>query len=123
MTLYHTDSLGMACSQSLIMKHGNQSESCMILHSRRGTNKCYRPMVFLMPECLTHSTAYIPQIYYSYLQSILPGFNKCVDTFIDKLTLLADGVTPVPIKEHLADVALDVLSKVNVCNSFMLYRC
>ena len=48
----------------------------------------------------------------SYLQSILPAFNKCVDVFINKLTPLADGKTPVPMKEHLAEVTLDVISKV-----------
>lgn len=49
---------------------------------------------------------------YSYLEGILPAFNSCIDLYIEKLKPFADGVTPVPMKQHLAEVTLDVISKV-----------
>ncbi|XP_064406602.1 cholesterol 24-hydroxylase-like [Halichondria panicea] len=48
----------------------------------------------------------------SYLEGILPAFNSCIDLFLEKLAPFTDGVTPVPMKEHLSEVTLDVISKV-----------
>jgi len=42
----------------------------------------------------------------------VPSFNECVDKFIQGLRPLADGKTTVPMNEHLAEVTLDVISKV-----------
>jgi len=43
---------------------------------------------------------------------LVPSFNECADKFIERLRPLADGKTTVPMKEHLAEVTLDVISKV-----------
>ncbi len=50
----------------------------------------------------------------SYLESILPAFNDCVNLFIEKLRPSADGVTPVLMKQHLSEVTMDVISKVRL---------
>ena len=50
--------------------------------------------------------------HYSSLKERLPIFNKCVNTFLEKLRPLADGKTEVPMKEAFHEVALDVISKV-----------
>jgi len=49
---------------------------------------------------------------HSYLKSLVPSFNECADKLIERLRPLADGKTTVPMKEHLAEVTLDVISKV-----------
>ena len=49
---------------------------------------------------------------YSYLKSLVPSFNECADKFLEGLRPLADGKTTVPMKEHLAEVTQDVISKV-----------
>ena len=51
---------------------------------------------------------------YSYLKGLIPGFNKCVDKFLQKLDPLADGKTRVPLVARFSEVSLDVLSKVCV---------
>ena len=48
----------------------------------------------------------------SYLKSLTPMFGECVDMFLDKLKPLADGRTQVPMKKHIHNAALDVISKV-----------
>lgn len=50
----------------------------------------------------------------SYLKSLLPSFNECTDKLLDNLRPLADGKTVVPMKQYLADVTLDVISKVTL---------
>ncbi len=52
-------------------------------------------------------------IAYSYLKSLLPSFNKCVDVLLDNIRPLADGKTDVPMKQHLAECTLYVISKVS----------
>ena len=42
-------------------------------------------------------------------------FGECVDKFLDKLKPLADGRTQVPMKKHIHNAALDVISKVLIC--------
>ena len=49
---------------------------------------------------------------YSYLKGLVPSFNEGADKFIEGLRPLADGKTTVPMKEHLAEVTQDVISKV-----------
>ncbi len=56
---------------------------------------------------------------HSYLEGILPAFNGCIDLFLEKLAPFTDGVTPVPMKEHLSEVTLDVISKVQT----ICYQC
>ena len=53
----------------------------------------------------------------------MPSFNECADKFIEGLRPLADGKTTVPMKEHLAEVTLDVISKVGyeLVNSYLLH--
>ena len=51
---------------------------------------------------------------YSYLKSLVPSFNECADKFIQGLRPLADGKTTVPMKEHLAQVTEDAISKVGL---------
>jgi len=43
---------------------------------------------------------------------LVPSFNECADKFIEGLRPLADGKTIVPMKEHLAQVTADGISKV-----------
>ena len=50
---------------------------------------------------------------FSYLKSLLPSFNECTDKLLDNIRPLADGRTTVPMKQHLAEVTLDVISKVS----------
>ena len=59
-------------------------------------------------------------VYCSYLKSLTPMFGECVDKFLDKLRPLADGRTQVPMKKHIHNAALDVISKVLVCNKLHL---
>ena len=47
----------------------------------------------------------------SYLKGLIPAFNECVDTFLEKLR--GDGSACVPLDDHLRAVAQDVISKVN----------
>ena len=48
----------------------------------------------------------------SYLKTLIPAFNECVDKMVEKLTPLADGVTLVLMKKAFSTVTLDVISKV-----------
>jgi len=58
-------------------------------------------------------TCDIPSCVCSYLKSLVPSFNECADKLIERLRPLADGKTTVPMKDHLAEVTLDVISKVH----------
>ncbi len=51
----------------------------------------------------------------SYLKSLLPSFNECANKLLEGIQPLADGKTIVPMKEHLSNVTLDVISKVLLC--------
>ena len=58
----------------------------------------------------------LESLYYifSYLKSLVPSFNECVDVFLDKIRPMADGSTPVPIRQHLTECTLYVISKVGL---------
>ncbi len=57
----------------------------------------------------------------SYLKSLLPSFNECTNKLLEGIQPLADGKTVVPMKEHLANVTLDVISKVIVHATYMTH--
>ncbi|XP_064388742.1 cholesterol 24-hydroxylase-like [Halichondria panicea] len=61
---------------------------------------------------------YDPAFNKSYLKSLLPSFNKCVDVLLDSIRPLADGETDVPMKQHLAECTLYVISKVAFGSDF-----
>jgi len=87
------------------MKLGSQEEKSTALHLIKGTYSF--PEASMKIYCVwSHSSLY------SYLKSLVPSFNECADRFIGRLRPLADGKTTVPMKEHLAEVTLDVISKV-----------
>ena len=87
------------------MKLGSQEEKSTALHLIKGTYSI--PKASMKKYCVwSHSSLY------SYLKSLVPSFNECADKFIQGLRPLADGKTTVPMKEHLAEVTLDVISKV-----------
>lgn len=50
----------------------------------------------------------------SYLKTLLKPFNEIANEFLDKLKPLADGETKVPMKTHLGEFSLDVISKVDI---------
>ncbi len=50
----------------------------------------------------------------SYLKSLLPSFNECTDKLLEGIRPLADGKTTVPMKQHLSEVTLNVISKVHI---------
>ena len=89
------------------MKLGSQEEKSTALHLIKGTYSIPKAsMKKYYFGNLSHSSLY------SYLKSLVPSFNECADKFIQGLRPLADGKTTVPMKEHLAEVTLDVISKV-----------
>ena len=49
----------------------------------------------------------------SYLKTLLPSFNECCDKLLDGIRSQADGKTRVYMKQHLAEVTLNVISKVS----------
>eukprot|EP00731_Ephydatia_muelleri_P008176 Em0004g514a len=61
---------------------------------------------------------YDPAFNRGYLKSLTPMFGECVDKFLDKLKPLADGRTQVPMKKHIHNAALDVISKVAFASDF-----
>ncbi|KAL5496599.1 hypothetical protein EMCRGX_G012912 [Ephydatia muelleri] len=61
---------------------------------------------------------YDPAFNRGYLKSLTPMFGECVDMFLDKLKPLADGRTQVPMKKHIHNAALDVISKVAFSSDF-----
>lgn len=48
----------------------------------------------------------------SHLKTLLDPFNEIANEFIDKLKLLADGKTTVPMKLKFSEFTLKVISKV-----------
>ena len=98
--LQPTDSLAMDCPLSLTMTLGNQGGRFMITPLTRGSIKD-RGSSFLL---LMHI--------YSYLKTLLPSFNECCDKLLDGIRSQADGKTTVYMKQHLAEVTLNVISKV-----------
>ena len=49
---------------------------------------------------------------FSFLRSLVPVFNECVDQFLKKLRPLADGQTQVPMKDEFSSLTLHIISKV-----------
>lgn len=49
----------------------------------------------------------------STLRGMIPSFNMCVDKFLADLKPLADGNTAAPMKDHISDLTMDVISKVH----------
>ncbi|XP_064405688.1 cholesterol 24-hydroxylase-like isoform X2 [Halichondria panicea] len=54
----------------------------------------------------------------SYLKSLLPSFNECTDKLLEGIRPLADGKTTIPMKQHLSEVTLNVISKVAFGSDF-----
>ncbi|XP_064405692.1 cholesterol 24-hydroxylase-like [Halichondria panicea] len=54
----------------------------------------------------------------NYLKSLLPSFNECTDKLLEGIRPLADGKTTVPMKQHLSEVTLNVISKVAFGSDF-----
>jgi len=89
------------------MKLGSQEEKSTALHLIKGTHSF--PEASMKKYCVwSHSSLY------RYLKSLVPSFNECADKFIQGLRPLADGKTTVPMKEHLAQVTEDAISKVGL---------
>ena len=55
----------------------------------------------------------------SYLKSLVPKFCESADLFLDKLGSLADGKTQVPLKIHIHQTTLDVISKVHCSDLYL----
>ena len=64
-------------------------------------------------KMLLHIHIILPPVTQSYLKSLVPTFCASVDLFLGKLRPLADGKTQVPLKTHIQEVTLDVISKVH----------
>ena len=76
----------------------------MILPSSEGALQLGWNVIMSVPFCFKKIC--------SSLKDLIPKFNECVDTFVEKLRPLADGKTEVPMKEAFHEAALDVISKV-----------
>ena len=81
-------------------------------------------------QYLVVSNRYTYLCYYSYLKSLVPVFNECVDQFLERLRPLADGKTQVSMKEQFDILTLDVISKVllsawtsTIMNNMFLFAC
>ena len=44
--------------------------------------------------------------------NLIPSFNECADKLIEKLRLIADGITSISISKEFSSFTLDVISKV-----------
>ena len=57
-----------------------------------------------------------PAFHRKYLMNLMDAFNSVGDTFVEKLSQLADGNTPVRMADEFAKVTLDIIGKVSkVC--------
>ena len=59
--------------------------------------------------------------YNSYLRSLVPAFNECVDWFLERLKPLADGKTQVPMGEEFANLTLNIISRVCIAVSAQIH--
>lgn len=112
--------LAMGCSVSQTLKVGNIEGGCMILLSRRG-KLCNSPAgnihhsITRLSALCNLGTLDLCLIYpCSYLKSLVPSFNECVDQFLARLRPLADGKTQVSMSDHFANLALEVIGKVYI---------
>ena len=90
----------MDSSLFLIMRHGSPDDRSMILPSRGGNLTSTSIVSDAVLFCI------------STLREMIPSFNTCVDQLLETLRPLADGETPVPMKDHISDLTMDVISKV-----------
>ena len=102
-TSHASGSWGGDCLHFITMRNGSQDEGYMNQLSIQGKVSIFRPSI---------TTSIVCTISESHLKGLLPKFCKSVDLFLDKLTPLADGRTKVPMKTHMRDAMLDVISKV-----------
>ena len=51
---------------------------------------------------------------YSYLKELVPDINQCVDKFLDNLEPSARTKSPVSLREEVALLTLNVISKVSI---------
>lgn len=49
----------------------------------------------------------------SFLNSLIPCFNECADGFVQRLRLVANGVTNISMKDEFNHVTRTVISKVS----------
>ncbi|KAL5489562.1 hypothetical protein EMCRGX_G018671 [Ephydatia muelleri] len=61
---------------------------------------------------------YDPSFKRSSLKELLPKFNECADTFLERLRPYAGGKSEAPMKETFHEVTLDVISKVAFSSDF-----
>ena len=72
-------------------------------------------------NCRLVLSLYCAPLYYSYLKTLLKPFNEITNEFLEKLKPLADGDTKVPMKVHLGEFSLDVISKVYCFSSTIVF--
>ena len=100
-----TGTWGVACSQFQTTRHGNLKESCMTPPSSEGA-------LFGVVTIMKWVCSFLFSTTHSSLKDLLPKFNKCADTFLEKLRPYAGGKREAPMKEAFHEAALDVISKV-----------
>ncbi|KAL5489563.1 hypothetical protein EMCRGX_G018672 [Ephydatia muelleri] len=61
---------------------------------------------------------YDPSFKRSSLKELLPKFNECADTFLERLRPYAGGKREAPMKEAFHEAALDVISKIAFSSDF-----
>jgi hypothetical protein len=50
---------------------------------------------------------------YSYLRSLVPSFNECVDRFLETLKLKAIEGGEIPMRKEIGAITLQILGKVH----------
>jgi hypothetical protein len=51
--------------------------------------------------------------FFSYLKSLVPLFNGCVDQYVEKLRGVANGKTEVPMMMQFSAITLNIIGKVS----------
>ena len=51
-------------------------------------------------------------LFHSYLKSLVPLFNECVDHYVEKLRGVANGKTEVPMVMQFSAITLQIIGKV-----------
>lgn len=62
-------------------------------------------------------------IYHSHLKTLLEPLNELVDRLVDKLKILADGTTSVPMRLQFGEFTLNVISKVHAYALYGVVYC
>lgn len=78
--------------------------------------------VFNIPSIVGHwtlDTGLLLFLLCSYLKSLVPSFNECVDQFLERLRPLADCRTQVSMIQQFSELTLDVISKVQLSGSLL----